>query len=74
MQTGFWPLYEIINGRFELSKNSKRFLDSSKRKPIEDYLSIQKRFRNISSKDIQNYREYINNLWKEIEVRLEEHK
>ncbi len=72
VQTGFWPLYEIIEGTFKLSKDSKRNLDPSKRKPIEEYLNIQKRFRNISEEIIANYREYIDNLWEEIKNRIKE--
>lgn len=72
VQTGFWPLYEIIEGKFILSKDSRRFLDSSKRKPIEEYFNAQKRFRKISKEDIENYKRYINDLWIGIQQRLEE--
>jgi len=71
VQTGFWPLYEVINGKFILSKDSKRFLDSTKRKPIEEYLKIQKRFRTISDSQIENYRQYIRDQWEAIEKRIE---
>jgi pyruvate ferredoxin oxidoreductase beta subunit len=69
-ETGFWPLYEVINGKFELSKPSKRYLDSAKRKPISEYLNAQKRFRSIDDDTIQIYREYIQNMWKDIEERV----
>lgn len=72
VQTGFWPLYEIIEGKFILSKDSRRFLDASKRKPIEEYFNSQKRFRKISKAEIENHKRYINDLWNEIEQRLEE--
>lgn len=72
VQTGFWPLYEIIEGKFILSKDSRRFLDSSKRKPIEEYFNAQKRFRKISKEVIENYKRYINDLWIGIQQRLEE--
>jgi pyruvate ferredoxin oxidoreductase beta subunit len=52
VQTGFWPLYEIKEGKFELSKDSQRFLDPTKRKPIEAYIKTQKRFRNIKPQEI----------------------
>ncbi len=71
VQTGFWPLYEVINGKFILSKDSKRFLDPTKRKPIEEYLKIQKRFRTISESQIENYRRYISDLWEAIKERIE---
>ncbi len=71
VQTGFWPLYEVINGKFILSKDSKRFLDPIKRKPIEEYLNIQKRFRTISESQIEDYIQYINDLWETIKERTE---
>jgi pyruvate ferredoxin oxidoreductase beta subunit len=71
VQTGFWPLYEVINGKFVLSKDSKRFLDPTKRKPIEEYLKVQKRFRTISDSQIENYKQYINALWEAIKERIE---
>jgi len=71
VQTGFWPLYEVIEGKFILSKDSRRFLDASKRKPIEEYCNSQKRFRKISKEEIENHKRYINDLWNEIEKRLE---
>jgi len=72
VQTGFWPLYEVIEGKFILSKDSRRFLDASKRKPIEEYFNSQKRFRKISKEEIENHKRYINDLWNEIGQRLEE--
>ncbi|MHA1148233.1 MAG: thiamine pyrophosphate-dependent enzyme [Promethearchaeota archaeon] len=70
VQTGFWPLYEVINGQLELSKDSKRQLDPSKRKPIEEYLDTQKRYKKMNEEDVQVYRDYINSLWKNIDLRL----
>ena len=70
-ETGFWPLYEVINGKFELSKPSKRYLESSKRKPITDYLSAQKRFKSIDDTTTKIYEEHIMKVWKEIKGRLE---
>ncbi len=70
-QTGFWPLYEVINGRFELSKSSKKYLDPSKKVPIKEYLKPQKRFRSIDEKTVLLYEEYINKMWKEIKQRLD---
>ncbi len=70
-ETGFWPLYEVINGEFEISKPSKRYLDPSKRKPITEYLKTQKRFKSIDEKTISVYEEYINIMWKDIKKRIE---
>ena len=70
-ETGFWPLYEIIDGKFIISKDSKKYLDPSKRKPIEEYFKTQKRFKNISQKDIEVSRTYIDDLWNEIKSRID---
>ncbi|MBY9020096.1 MAG: 3-methyl-2-oxobutanoate dehydrogenase subunit beta [Candidatus Lokiarchaeota archaeon] len=71
VQTGFWPLYEVIEGKFVLSKDSTKYLDSKKRKPIKDYLNIQKRFNSISNEDIERYRSYIEDQWKQIQKRID---
>jgi pyruvate ferredoxin oxidoreductase beta subunit len=71
VQTGFWPLYEVIDGKFILSKDSQRFLDPTKRKPISEYLDIQKRFKSISDEDIKNYQNYIEEQWIQIKKRIE---
>ena len=70
VQTGFWPLYEVINKKFQLSKDSKKYLDPDKRKPIELYLKAQKRFNSLSEENLKNYQSYINDLWIEIEERM----
>lgn len=72
VQTGFWPLYEVIEGKFILSKDSQRFLDPTKRKPISEYLNIQKRFKSISEEVIENYENYIEEQWKQIKKRIED--
>ena len=71
VQTGFWPLYEVINGKFILSKDSSRYLDPKKRKPIIEYLKTQKRFKSISDEDIERHKSYIEDQWKQIQKRIE---
>ena len=71
VQTGFWPLYEVIDGKFVLSKDSNKYLDSKKRKPIIEYLNTQKRFRSISEEDIKRHQSYIEDQWKQIQKRIE---
>lgn len=70
VETGFWPLYEIIKGKFELSIHSRKCLKAEKRKPIEKYLGAQKRFKSILEEDLHIYRTYINSIWSDINKRL----
>lgn len=71
VQTGFWPLYEVIEGKFVLSKDSSKYLDPKKRKPILEYLKTQKRFKSISDEDIERHKSYIEDQWKQIQKRVE---
>ncbi len=71
VETGFWPLYEIERGKFVLSHPSNKHLDPSKRKPIEDYLSVQKRFSRLSNEEMEEFKEYVKNLWDYIKKRVE---
>ncbi len=70
-ETGFWPLYEVVDGKFELSRPSNRCLDPSKRKPINEYLKMQKRFKSIEGATVKIYEDYITNMWNDIKVRIE---
>ncbi|NLW75340.1 MAG: pyruvate ferredoxin oxidoreductase, partial [Methanomicrobiales archaeon] len=40
IETGLWVNYEIVNGKVEKAKKVKR-------KPVEDYLRVQKRFAHL---------------------------
>jgi len=51
VQTGIFPLYEIEDGKYKLNINI------TERKPVQDYLKLQGRFRHLSEDDtkvIQN--------------------
>ena len=50
----FFPLYEIENGRYRLN------VDPPKLKPVEEYLKAQGRFRHLSPGEIQKIQEKVN--------------
>jgi pyruvate ferredoxin oxidoreductase beta subunit len=54
--TGFWPLYEIVNGKTVLTKKV------AKRKPVKDYLKLQGRFRHLKEKDINYIQERVDEI------------
>lgn len=47
VQTGVFPLYEVVNGQYKMS------IDLPKLRPIRDYMKIQGRFRHLSDDTIQ---------------------
>ncbi len=62
-ETGFWPLWEAVDGVIELSRPSRRFLDKSKRKPFEEYMKIQGRYENISQNLVEQAEKDIDFEW-----------
>jgi pyruvate ferredoxin oxidoreductase beta subunit len=46
VQTGVFPLYEVENGKYKLSMNI------SNRKPVQEYLKLQGRFRHLGDEEI----------------------
>ncbi len=74
VKTGSWILYEIENGVITLSKKSKLLLDPSKRVPLIEYLSRQKRFSKISEKALIELQEQLDLQWIKIanEIKCQE--
>ncbi len=63
VETGMWALYEIENGVFRLSSPSKRVMDPSKRKPIQEYIKLQGRFKGITDEQIRELKNYVDRQW-----------
>lgn len=63
VRTGMWALFEIENGKFKLSTPSAALVDRAKRKPVEEYLRMQGRFRNLTKDDILVIQGWIDETW-----------
>jgi pyruvate ferredoxin oxidoreductase beta subunit len=74
VETGFWPLYEQIDGKMILSPPSKKLLDKANRKNIREYLQKQGRFRHFTEVEYAVWEKYIEDLWNSIafELKLQE--
>ncbi|MHA1215337.1 MAG: thiamine pyrophosphate-dependent enzyme [Candidatus Hodarchaeales archaeon] len=53
VKTGYFPLYEIENGKLTFSKRGAKYRDPAKRLPIERYLEKQGRFKNMSPEQVE---------------------
>jgi len=63
VETGVWPLFTIQDGRFALSAVSERLLETSKRRPLREYLEAQGRFSHLSDSDIESLQHLITSEW-----------
>jgi pyruvate ferredoxin oxidoreductase beta subunit len=63
VRTGMWALFEIENGNFALSGPSAALIEKAKRKPLEEYLRMQGRFRSLTREDVIIIQEWIDKMW-----------
>ncbi len=63
VETGLWILYEYYDGKIHLSGPSRPYLDPSKRKPVEEYLKLQGRFKKITPEMIEEINKYVEANW-----------
>ena len=67
VETGFWPLWEaeVVNGKikFRLNPPSNKLIDESKRKPIEEFIKLQGRFRALTEYHKQKVKQQMDFYW-----------
>jgi pyruvate ferredoxin oxidoreductase beta subunit len=68
VKTGMWVLFEIEHGKLKLSPPSARLLDRSKRKPIEQYVKPQKRFRLLTDEDVEELQDWVDKNWEKYKM------
>ena len=51
VQTGVFPLYEVVNGKYKIT------VEPSPMRPVQDYLKLQGRFRHLSENDVKEIQE-----------------
>lgn len=70
VETGFWPLYEVENGKWKLTHKPKQ------RKPIIEYLKVQGRFKHLFTPENQhildNIQKSLDAYWEKLEKRCAE--
>jgi len=64
VQTGVFPLYEVESGVY------KQTIRTPKRKPVEEYLKLQGRFRHLTEDDVKSIQEMVDQRYAELEERF----
>ncbi|MEA3328377.1 MAG: thiamine pyrophosphate-dependent enzyme [Candidatus Omnitrophota bacterium] len=70
VETGFWPLYEIEDGKWKLSYKPKQI------RPLADWLYLQGRFKHLkkeeNKKAVEELQANVDKRWKELLIKCEE--
>ena len=64
VETGIWVLFEIESGKFSLTGPSVNLVDPERRKPIEEYLGVQERFRGMTPEDVALMKKLVEDSWR----------
>jgi pyruvate ferredoxin oxidoreductase beta subunit len=63
VDTGMWVLYELEGSEFHLTGRSRSMARSGRKKPVEKYLTLQERFRQISPEQIDYLQAWVDARW-----------
>lgn len=57
VDTGFWPLYEVVNGKFSLTYKPKKL------EPVKKLFKLQGRFHHLKAKELNMIQAKLNREW-----------
>ncbi len=68
VETGYWIMWERIGDEFILGRQSKRYQDPAKRKPIDEFLKLQGRFSHLfrpkrDDAKIKEFEDFVQHRW-----------
>ncbi len=63
VETGYYDLYEIINGQFQLTAASEKLSKKQKLTPVREYFRTQSRFKALSEKIMDEIQAKIHAKW-----------
>lgn len=63
VDTTMWVLFEIHDGVFRLTGRSRSMAKSGKKKPVEQYLKLQERFKYVTPDQVQSLQAWIDDRW-----------
>ena len=64
VETGVFPLYEVVNGRYRITHEIEDF------RPIRDYLKVQGRFRHLTDDIIDEVEARIRREYKQLQSKV----
>jgi pyruvate ferredoxin oxidoreductase beta subunit len=65
VETGVVVLFEVENGVFRLTGKSLNIAKSGRRRPVEEYVRLQSRFKMMSSTQLSDYQSRVDRQWEQ---------
>ncbi|MCG6916892.1 MAG: pyruvate synthase subunit beta, partial [Deltaproteobacteria bacterium] len=65
VDTAMWVLFEVEDGVFRLTGRSRTMAKSGKKKPVEEYVKLQERFRHITPDQVAYLQAWVDNRWEQ---------
>jgi pyruvate ferredoxin oxidoreductase beta subunit len=66
VETGVFPLYEVENGKYRMTMDMPK-----KRRPVEDYIKLQGRFRHLRPDQIKSIQKRVDMEYRLLENKVE---
>ena len=66
VESCIFPLYEIEDGRVKLTGKSLSIAKSGKKKPINEYIALQGRFKRITPEQVTGFQLRVDEKWEEL--------
>lgn len=71
VESGVVVLYEVEKGTFRLTGKSLSMARSGRKRPVEEYLQLQGRFKKMSAQQIADFQRQVDERWDELMKRAE---
>jgi pyruvate ferredoxin oxidoreductase beta subunit len=63
VETGYYDLYEVVDGQFKLTAASEKLVEKRKLIPVRDYFRSQSRFKTLTEEQINGIQQMIDAKW-----------
>jgi pyruvate ferredoxin oxidoreductase beta subunit len=63
VESCIFPLYEIENGRLTLTGKSLSIAKSGRKKPVDEYIALQGRFKKITPEQVAEFQRRVDDKW-----------
>jgi pyruvate ferredoxin oxidoreductase beta subunit len=63
VESCIFPLYEIQEGRLNLTGKSLQIAKSGRKKPVDEYIALQGRFKKMTQEQVAEFQRRVDDKW-----------